>query len=564
MRRVVHRRQPQPHRLPASLHPVIRRVLAARGVTTEEGLARSLERLHPYQSLGGIGEAVALLARALEKGERILVVGDFDADGATASTLAVEALRLMGGQEVGYLVPDRFRFGYGLTPELVGVMEDADLLITVDNGIASFEGVEAAKARGMKVIITDHHLPGARLPGADAIVNPNLAQDPFPSKALAGVGVIFYVMAALRAFLREQGRFRPGSEPRLADFLDLVALGTVADVVPLDLNNRILVHQGLMRMRAGRCRPGIRALAEISGRELARLSAQDLGFALGPRLNAAGRLEDMSVGIACLLSRGEEEARERARHLDGLNRERRSIEGEMLEQALAGLEGKELPFGLCLFDPSWHQGVIGILAARVRERFHRPTIAFAPGEGEVKGSARSVPGFHIRDALAHVAARHPGLIRRFGGHAMAAGLTLERERFGAFARAFDEEVRRHLRAEDLKGVIESDGELAAEDLSLELAEMLEGFGPWGQGFPEPVFDGVFEIASARVVGDGHLRLFLAPPGGRPVPAIAFRTPLAPWMERGMKVRAAYRLNVDVYQGQRSLKLHVEYLEPEDA
>ncbi len=562
MTRIVRRPVPR-HRLPSSLHPVARRVLAARGVTSGAELDRSLGRLHSFKALGGIGKAARLLAQAIEAQERILVVGDFDADGATASALAVEALRLFGARHVDYLVPNRFDFGYGLTPELVQVMGEAELLITVDNGIASLEGVEAAKARGMKVIITDHHLPGPRLPAADAIVNPNLAQDPFPSKALAGVGVVFYVMAALRALLRETGRIE-GEGPRLADFLDLVALGTVADVVPLDLNNRILVHQGLMRMRAGHCRPGIRALAEASGKALQRLSAQDLAFALGPRLNAAGRLEDMSIGIACLLSRGEEEARERARRLDGLNRERRTIEGAMLEQALARLEGA-LPFGLCLFDPSWPQGVIGILAARIRERFHRPAIAFAPGaEGEVKGSARSVPGLHIRDAIAAVAARHPGLVGRFGGHAMAAGLSLKGEHIEPFARAFDEEVRRHLREEDLQGVIESDGELAAEDFSLALAEALEGLGPWGQGFPEPLFDGVFAIHHARAVGEGHLYLRLAPPGGHPVPAIAFRTPLRPWMEQGARVRAAYRLGVDVYQGQRSLKLYVQHLEPAGA
>jgi single-stranded-DNA-specific exonuclease len=469
-------------------------------------------------------------------------------------------------------VPNRFDFGYGLTPELIAVAAplSPDLIITVDNGISSLEGVEAARRLGIRVLITDHHLPGAILPAADAIVNPNLTADPFPSKSLAGVGVIFYVILALRARLREDGWFAQVGlpEPNLAHLLDLVALGTVADVVPLDRNNRILVAQGLARMRAQQCCAGVAALARVAGRSLARLSAQDLGFALAPRLNAAGRLEDMSHGIACLLSDNEDEALALAVRLDELNRERRSIEDHMHEQALQHLTSRlqhqdTLPFGLCLFEAQWHQGVIGILAARVRERFHRPVIAFAlANETEIKGSARSVPNLHIRDALAAIAAREPQLIAKFGGHAMAAGLSLKKEHFEAFSAAFDAEVRHHLRQEDLQGVIYSDGELLPRELTLEVAEVLQAAGPWGQGFPEPVFDGLFNVADARTVAERHLRLTLQCTGGsRVIPAIAFNTPIEPWLQNGRPVHIAYRLDMNEYQGLKSPQLVVEHIEP---
>lgn len=484
----------------------------------------------------------------------------------------MRALRLLGAREVHYVVPNRFRYGYGLTPEIVAVAAEQrpDLLITVDNGISSLDGVAAAKARGMQVLITDHHLPGARLPEADAIVNPNQPGDLFASKALAGVGVIFYVMLALRARLREEQWFaRNGIEqPNLAQLLDLVALGTVADVVPLDHNNRILVSQGLARIRAGRCCAGIAALLEIAGRNPQQLVAADLGFAVGPRLNAAGRLEDMSLGIACLLSDDAGEARAMAARLDELNHERRAIETKMQAEALAGLdelqlsdEDTALPVGLCLYQEHWHQGVIGILASRIKDRLHRPVIAFAQGaEGELKGSARSVAGVHIRDVLDAVAAHHPGLVSKFGGHAMAAGLSLPLENFAAFSAAFDEEARRHLAPEDLRGVILSDGELTPEELNLDLAELLRGAGPWGQAFPEPVFDGHFEIVQRRIVGERHLKMVVKPPGRDAVfDAIAFNTVDADWPPQTAQVQLAYKLDVNEFRGQRSAQLLVEHV-----
>jgi single-stranded-DNA-specific exonuclease len=583
------------HTLPGSMHSVVQRVLLARNVTSTEDLGRSLAELHPYSRLHGMPEAVDLLHTVLQSGGRILIVADFDADGATSCAVAVRALRLMGAGDVRYLVPNRFDFGYGLTPELVEVAARSrpDLVVTVDNGISSIEGVQAARRLGMRVLVTDHHLPGAMLPGADAIVNPNLAGDTFPSKCLAGVGVVFYVMLALRARLRESGWFGRTRvpEPNLAQLLDLVALGTVADVVPLDRNNRILVRQGLARMRSGRCSAGIEALAKVAARPLSRITAQDLGFALAPRLNAAGRLEDMSCGIACLLSDDGDEALALAARLDELNRERRAIEGQMHEQALRqisgqawqgllgvstddSIDGREgFPFGVCLFDPEWHQGVIGILAGRIRERVHRPVIAFAlAASGELKGSARSVPGMNIRDALAAVAARNPGLIRKFGGHAMAAGLSLSRDLFDDFSAEFDAEVRRHLNAHDLQGVVYSDGELHSGELTLDLAEALRAAGPWGQGFPEPIFDGVFSVVDARMLVDRHLKLTLrCANDARVVHAIAFNTPGEPWLgkersagsERSRSVRIAYKLDVNEYQGTNSLQLLIEHIEAAD-
>lgn len=532
--KIIRRIVPSEIVLSGSIHPLLQRIYAARGVRSTDEIDYSLKRLHPYTALKGIERAVELLVTALKAEQRILIVADYDADGATSCALAVRGLRAMGAKQVGYVVPNRFEYGYGLTPEIVtvAISYEPDLLITVDNGIASIEGVREAKRRGLGVVITDHHLPGAALPTADAIVNPNQPGCSFPSKNLAGVGVMFYVLMALRARLRAMGWFqaRDLPETNLAELLDLVALGTVADVVPLDGNNRILVAQGLARMRAGYCRAGIRALIKVSGRDLSRLTASDLGFAIGPRLNAAGRLSDMSLGIECLLSEADSAAPEMAKCLDELNRDRRAIEWQMQTQALAILEtltlehSQDLPFGVCLFDEGWHQGVIGILAARIRERVHRPVIAFAKGhEEEVKGSARSVAGVHIRDVLDAVATRHPGLMTKFGGHAMAAGLSLARRDLEAFQRAFDEEVRRHLSIEALDGTIYTDGALDPADLTLELAEQLRYAGPWGQGFAEPIFDGRFEIVQRRVVADKHLKLLVRAANSVPIEAIAFNT-----------------------------------------
>jgi len=558
--------------LPDDLPPLLRRIYAARQVSDRTQLEQGLDRLHPTLTLGGMTDAVALLQKALAQEWRIMIVADFDADGATSCALAVRALRALGARDVRYLVPNRFEYGYGLTPEIVAVaaQQAPALIITVDNGVSSIEGVAAAQRAGIRVLVTDHHLAGATLPAADAIVNPNLPGDAFPSKNLAGVGVIFYVMLALRARLREIGWFtaRGITEPNLAVLLDLVALGTVADVVPLDHNNRILVEQGLRRIRAGQCCPGILALLEAGGRAPERLAASDLGFAVAPRLNAAGRLEDMARGIECLLSDELSTARQMAQRLDELNRERRSIEADMQEQALAAIaqlslsDDSALPTGLCLYDDNWHQGVIGILAGRIKDRLHRPVIAFAPaGDGELKGSARSVPGFHIRDALDAVATRHPGLISKFGGHAMAAGLSLRREHFEAFGAAFAAEVGRHLNDDDLHAVIHSDGELAAEELSLENAELLRASGPWGQGFPEPVFHGEFEVLSRRVVGERHLK-FTVRRGraSRPLDAIAFNAVESGVPEDCKRLLLAYRLDVNEYRGLRTAQLVVEHLE----
>jgi single-stranded-DNA-specific exonuclease len=559
--------------LPADLHPVLRRVYAARAVASAGELDYSLANLLPLQQLGGLPAAVELLHTALVERWRILVVGDFDADGATSCALCLRALRLLGAAAVDYLVPNRFEYGYGLTPEIVAVAagRQPDLILTVDNGISSVEGVAAAKQCGMRVLVTDHHLPGECLPAADAIVNPNLPDNDFPSKHLAGVGVAFYVMLGLRVRLRESGWFaqRQIAEPNLAQFLDLVALGTVADVVSLDRNNRILVQQGIRRIRAGQCVPGLQALLEVAGRDLPRVVAADLGFAAGPRLNAAGRLDDMSLGIECLLADDAHSARAMAAELDALNRDRREIESGMQAQALAVLGDLELddatlPLGLCLFDPDWHQGVIGILAARIKERYHRPVIAFASsGAGELKGSARSVAGLHIRDVLDAVAARHPRLIARFGGHAMAAGLTLAEENYPAFAAAFDAEVSQHLAREDLGSLIHSDGELEEQELSLEFARLLRDASPWGQGFPAPLFDGEFMITGQRVVGERHLKLTLQPAGGqRQIDAIAFNTPALP-ADCG-NVHLAYRLDVNAYRGVESAQLVVEHIDPHAA
>ena len=562
-------------------HPVLARAYAARGVQDPEEVRYSLDALPPPTRLAGMEAATALLERALREGWRILVVGDFDADGATSTAVAVGGLRAMGAAEVDFLVPNRFEYGYGLTPEIVAVAAEEyapDLIVTVDNGVSSLQGVAAAQEAGIRVLVTDHHLPGEELPAAEALVNPNAPDteagegaEPFPSRALAGVGVIFYVLLGLRARLREAGWFADkGLEPpNLAGFLDLVALGTVADVVPLDRLNRVLVAQGIARIRAGHVCPGIAALMEVAGRSPDRLVAADLGFAIGPRLNAAGRLDDMSIGIRCLLSEDMGQARELAAQLDNLNRERQGIERQMHTEALERVatlhleSDGDLPVGLCVYDPDWHQGVIGIVASRVKERLHRPVIAFTDGnEGEIKGSARSIPGLHIRDALDAVATRHPGLLVRFGGHAMAAGLTLESGTLEAFQEAFDAAVRERLDEEDLTGKVITDGPLHGTEVDMTLAEQVRTAGPWGQGFPEPVFDGVFEVVDQRIVGERHLKLVLRWPetGGR-VAAIHFNADLEVWPARAERVEAAYRLDVNEFRGERSLQLRVVHLRP---
>ena len=564
--------RPLPQNLPdlGNLPPLLTRLYAARGVQSAAELDKGLARLLPYQQMKGMEAAVELLVQGLQQGQRMLIVGDFDADGATASTVGVLGLRMLGAAHVDYLVPNRFEYGYGLTPEIVAVAleRQPELLITVDNGISSVEGVAAAKAAGLRVLVTDHHLPGPELPAADAIVNPNQPGCEFPSKAMAGVGVMFYVLLALRARLRELGWFGPQRvEPNLAELLDLVALGSVADVVPLDANNRILVHQGLARIRAGRARPGLRAILEVAGRDHRRITSTDLGFILGPRLNAAGRLDDMSLGIECLLCEDEALARDMAVQLDQLNQDRKAIEQGMQREALAQLKDlplEDMPFGLCLFEADWHQGVIGILASRMKERYHRPTIAFADaGEGVLKGSARSVPGFHIRDALDAVAARHPGLISKFGGHAMAAGLSLPAANFGAFAAAFDAEVRRQLVEDDLTGRLLSDGSLSIEEFHLPLAKELRNAGPWGQHFPEPLFHGVFQLVQQRIVGERHLKLVLKSEcGSLQLDGIAFNIDREQWPNPTVRwAELAYKLDVNEYRGQESVQLLVAHMAP---
>ncbi|WP_052094279.1 single-stranded-DNA-specific exonuclease RecJ [Pseudohaliea rubra] len=560
----------------AGLHPVLARAYAARGVLDPDELDLSLGRLLPPDALLGADRAAARLAQALATDERILFVGDFDADGATSCALGVRALRAFGAAHVDFLVPNRFEYGYGLSPEIVALAAEGrpDLLVTVDNGIASLAGVAAARQRGMDVIVTDHHLPGDELPAATVIVNPNQRDCAFPSKHLAGVGVVFYLLLALRRQLRDDGWFtaRGVAEPRLADFLDLVALGTVADVVPLDRNNRILVQGGLARIRAGRASPGVAALLAVAGRDPRRVVASDLGFAVGPRLNAAGRLDDMTIGIECLLSDDPGAAHGLAARLDQFNRDRRLIEQDMQTDALALLAAREddlvePPLALALYEPGWHQGVIGILASRIKDRVHRPVIAFADAEADgamLKGSARSIPGVHIRDVLANLDNRHPGLIDRFGGHAMAAGLSLPRQHLDAFAAALVEEVARQAQDVELQAVLESDGELAPAELALELASSLRNAGPWGQHFPEPLFDGRFVVKSQRIVGERHLKLVLAPAGApeRAVDAIAFNIDPEAWPDPSVVTLAiAYRLDVNAWRGEERVQLIVEHLTP---
>ncbi|QVL50756.1 MAG: single-stranded-DNA-specific exonuclease RecJ [Thiocapsa sp.] len=555
-------------RTPAEL---LSRLYSQRGLEDAEEAAPGLSALHPASALRGIDEAVDLLVHHIRGGGHLLIVSDYDADGATGGALAVRGLRSLGAAQVSYLIPSRFAFGYGLSPAVVDAATPRrpDLLITVDNGIASLAGVARAAELGIPVMVTDHHLPGERLPDAAAILNPNQPGCAFPSKHLAGVGVVFYLLVAARARLREQGWFGAGRpEPNLADLLDLVALGTVADVVTLDRNNRILVEQGLRRIRAGRCSPGVRALLRIGGRDPSRATATDLAFVAAPRLNAAGRIEDMSVGVECLLTNDPQVAADLAAQLDALNRRRREIEGEMKDEAessLAGLclDGAALPPGLCLFGEDWHQGVSGIVAARIRERYHRPVIAFANGgDGFLRGSARSVEGVHVRDLIALVDRQDPGLIERFGGHAMAAGLCIRPEALPRFREAFAEAVRAVVGDRPPQPEIASDGALPQRLMTLETAETLRIAGPWGKGFPEPRFDGTFDVLSARLVGERHLKLRLAGPAAEdgPIEAIGFNLG-EQISEAGGAVRLAYRLDVNDYRGNRSAQLILEHLEP---
>ncbi|ECJ1109677.1 single-stranded-DNA-specific exonuclease RecJ [Salmonella enterica subsp. enterica serovar Gallinarum] len=559
--------------LPADLPPLLRRLYASRGVRSARELERSVKGMLPWQQLSGIDNAVEILYNAFREGIRIIVVGDFDADGATSTALSVLGMRALGCDNISYLVPNRFEDGYGLSPEVVDQAKarGAQLIVTVDNGISSHAGVAHAKTLGIPVIVTDHHLPGDTLPEAEAIINPNLRDCEFPSKSLAGVGVAFYLMLALRTFLRDKGWFdeRNIAPPNLAELLDLVALGTVADVVPLDANNRILTWQGLSRIRAGKCRPGIKALLEISNRDPQQLAASDLGFALGPRLNAAGRLDDMSVGVALLLCDNLGEARVLASELDALNQTRKEIEQGMQAEALILCEKLErssetLPGGLAMYHPEWHQGVVGILASRIKERFHRPVIAFAPaGDGTLKGSGRSIQGLHMRDALERLDTLYPDLMIKFGGHAMAAGLSLEEHKFEQFQQRFGELVTEWLDPALLQGEVISDGPLSAAEMSMEVAQLLRDAGPWGQMFPEPLFDGRFRLLQQRLVGERHLKVMVAPVGGGPLlDGIAFNIDTTCWPDNGVReVELAYKLDINEFRGNRSLQIIIDDIWP---
>jgi single-stranded-DNA-specific exonuclease len=556
--------------LPGLAHPILQRLYASRGVTAAAELERGAANLLPFTALKGIEQAVALLLSALQQQQQLVIVGDFDADGATSTAVLLSGLKALGFKHIEYLVPNRFEYGYGLTPEMaeLAVAQGAELIITVDNGISALDGVALAKKAGVKVLVTDHHLAGAELPDADAIVNPNQPGCNFPSKALAGVGVAFYLLLALRAALREQQYFTDHkiAEPNLAELLDLVALGTVADVVPLDSNNRILVHQGLMRIRSGKCRPGIQALIDVANRTAAKLSASDFGFALAPRLNAAGRLDDMSLGISCLLATDLGLARQYAAELDSLNVERRAIEQSMQVEAQAFLaqlsfDGAALPECLCLYRHDWHQGVIGILAGRIKEQLNRPTIVFAKGdEGELKGSARSINGLHIRDLLEEISSQYPGLIKKFGGHAMAAGLTINEERLDTFKLALSLTAKKHLTPEQLTAVIYSDGELPAACFDIGFATLLQNAGPWGQAFPEPVFDGEFQLLSQKMLADRHLKMMLQTADGKLVDAIWFNADNKAWPNVNVhKVQLAYQLDINEFRGKQSVQLIVRHM-----
>lgn len=564
--------------LPEHLHPILKAIYAARGITDPEQLKQTADQMHKPNELMGLDVACQLLFKAIQDNKRIIVVGDFDADGATSTALMMDGLRLLGSTNHDFLVPNRFEFGYGLTPEISEMAvksKAAEVIVTVDNGISCIAGVAKAKELGCMVIVTDHHLPGHTLPNADAIVNPNQHGCTFPSKALAGVGVAFYLMAALRQTMRANNWFEQQaiSEPNIAQLLDLVALGTVADVVSFDKNNRILVAQGLKRIRAGATRPGIQALIEVSGKNQQKMVASDFGFGLGPRLNAAGRLDDMGLGIQCLLATDLNQARVMASELDDLNKTRREIEQGMqyeAENVLKSLDfsADNLPSALALFQDDWHQGVIGIVAGRLKEKFHRPTVVFASantdinsGNTEIKGSARSIPGLHIRDLFEHIDSQHPGLILKFGGHAMAAGLSIDKSNFAQFQTLLNEYAQKWLSKDMLQGKILSDGELSKDAFNLEFASLLREAGPWGQNFSEPVFDNHFRLIQQRIVGEKHLKM-VVDIDGLAVDAIAFNIDVKQWPNHQCEwVHLAYKLDINEFRGKQTVQLLVDYLQP---
>ena len=560
------------HALQGNLHPLLERIFLARGIASELELDRTLAKLPSPWLLSGMEEMVEHLIVAINEQQKVCIVADFDADGATSCAVAIKGLQLLGAGQVTFVVPNRFEYGYGLTPEIVELvkLQNPDVIITVDNGISSIDGVKAATDSGIKVLVTDHHLPGSNLPAATAIVNPNLLDDKFPNKSLAGVGVIFYVLLALRSRLRDINWFETNQvkEPNLAQLLDYVALGTVADVVALEQSNRILVYQGLLRIRTGRCHPGLTALVEVSGKNPQTITAADLGFSLGPRLNAAGRMDDMSLGIQCLLSDDPALAKDIALQLDELNNDRREVEAVMKHEAqtylseMKALDEHHLPAGVCLFDANWHQGVIGILASRIKDQVHRPVIAFAPaGKDLIKGSARSIPGVHIRDVLSDIAAAHPKLLSKFGGHAMAAGLSLKMHDYPPFALAFDEMVSKRLASVDLEQKILSDGELAEQEMTIEIADLLQNSATWGQEFPEPLFDGVFDVIQSRIVGQRHLKLVLRKPvGDLVIDAIAFFVDRPEHWLGLRQIKAVYKLDINEFRGNRTVQFIVQYFE----
>ncbi|HHF6443768.1 TPA: single-stranded-DNA-specific exonuclease RecJ [Haemophilus influenzae] len=558
-----------------STHPLLDRLYRARHIKNTKELDRTLKSMLNPNQLYGIDQAVNLLVEAYQQQQKIVIVGDFDADGATSTALSVLALRQLGFSDVDYLVPNRFEQGYGLSIPVaeMAIEKGVQLLMTVDNGVSSFEGIAFLKEKGIRVLVTDHHLPPETLPPADAIVNPNLSQCHFPSKSLAGVGVAFYLMLAVRAKFRELGIFTAETQPNFTDLLDLVALGTVADVVPLDQNNRILAYQGLMRIRARRCRPGIIALAEVANRNVEQFTSSDLGFCIGPRLNAAGRLDNMSIGVELLLANEMSKARELALDLDELNQTRKEIEAGMKLEAIKICQNltalfKELPYGITLYQPDWHQGVLGIVSSRIKDQYHRPVIAFTQdGEGILKGSARSIEGLHMRDVLERIHSQHPNIILKFGGHAMAAGLSIREEHFADFQHIFNQTVADWLDEEHLQGVIWTDGELNSNEFNLETAELIKSVGTWGQGFPEPCFDGEFKILDQRAIGQNknHLKMLLEPKqGGVLLDAIAFNINTRLYPDLSIKqARLAYKLDISEFRGNRSLQLLVDYIEPID-
>ena len=571
-KKIINRDVPDGINLPDSIHPVLKRIYASRNIKSSEDLDYSLGSLIPYEELGGIDDAVILLQEMITQKKRILIVADFDADGATSCALAIRGLTAMGAEDVIYVVPNRFEHGYGLSPKIVDVAldHDPDLIVTVDNGISSISGVEHAKKNGIKVLITDHHLPGDKLPSADVIINPQLKENKFPSKNLAGVGVIFYILLALRAKLKAENWFDEKNikYPNLANLLDLVALGTISDLVPLDKNNRTMVAHGLKLMRQNKSKVGILAILNQSGRQLSTLTSGDLSFAIAPRLNAAGRLTDMSLGIECLLTDDKENATEMAKKLNQLNIERRQIQDNMEEQALTEFEkylqdtSKKMPHGICIYNQNWHQGVVGVLAAKIKEKFNRPVIVFAQEcQGILKGSARSITELHIKDVFDEIARLYPELILTFGGHAMAAGLTIEESQFDRFSDVFNKVVDRYISSDSLEDQCLTDGELSGDDFSLPLALAIQNAGPWGQSFPEPIFVGQFKILDKRVVGESHLKLKLQSRNNNTLDAIAFNMTDDDWPSKLEQIISTYRLGINNYRGHSQVQLFIEHIEP---